>query len=212
MCRNMATLRRLSKCHSTLTLGILLLLPSALTFACALATAIPPGDVRDCADISGRFSFYGDWLKPVVVTMKGEALPNGRAEEPPRIDEHAFSFVARTITNPQSAVLDQDVMTGNAKIDIFGSGFDARFTNMSAKLPFTSALKCIDGSWVTERMVEGKSGGVRPTETKTRISLRLTESGRLMATGEKQSTSGNFSRSMVSQSWTATFRKLPPER
>ena len=191
--------------------GQLLLLPLALMSACALANPTPSSDVRDCADISGRFSFYGEWLKPFVAISNGEVMPSNMAAELPRIDERAFRFVVRTITNLQSAVLEQDLMTGNARIDILGSGFDARFVTMSAKLPITRALKCVDGSWVTENTVEGRSGGFTPTETKTRIALTLAKDGHLIAKGDKQITTGSFSRSTISQSWTAVFRKLPKQ-
>jgi hypothetical protein len=184
--------------------------------ACATSAPLPPllppstsvQDKRSCADLTGRYSFEGKWARPPALIENGQARPWTRSETAPRIDEHAFSFVVHTITEPQTAVVQMDVRTGKVTIDILGSGSDSRFALMSAKLPFSLSLACTGGHWQTSGTTESSDGGIGTVLTTSRRSVQRGPDGSLIATGDKTIDSGLLTRSRLTQSWQAEFKEI----
>jgi hypothetical protein len=154
------------------------------------------GLAAECPDVSGRFAVFGEWL---------EHSPDNVSNEPPRVDELAFKFVARRIAKPKAATVKYSAQQGDLTINVEGSGIDTRWPNV---LPIRRRVRCTDQGWLLEGRSAG--GGDNTLSTSTyRVLIRIGNEGSLSVFGEEHYEIGLLFRSKSSRLWSAKFPRLP---
>lgn len=160
--------------------------------------------MNKCDDLSGQYSFFGEWERLEIEGGNPEAVEAyKRANERPRFDFHALSVGANQIIKPKLAVVRRNFSKGIV-VDIHGEGINAMNEGFSVKLPAEIELQC---RWRLDRRSEGGGENVRST-TNTTIFLRKDASGNLVAEGRKETLIGWVFKKRSLEQWIGRFRQV----
>ena len=159
-----------------------------------------------CANISGEYSFLGEWIDLKETSTKGVVRNSLKQSQPhPRMDRLAGLHI-ESKTDPRSVRILFDAMTGQANIEVLGEGV------IAPRVPSTqpasiNVFVCLTGEWkktLASKVGTSESGS---QSTQQNVSLSLDEDGNLVSKGEYQNDSGIFFRDSYTAAWRVKFLK-----
>jgi hypothetical protein len=163
-------------------------------------------DKKICPNLSGNYVFNGQWEVFEADGPNSESIRKSVMETPPRFDERALSFVARSVIDPQVVVLKHNLAGNLLVVDIIGTGVDQQWKHTGRLiLPAELSLVCIGGRLLRKEISHG-SDGFASSELSDQIFLSVEAGNYLRAEGERSITSGLIFKKKLTMRWEARFK------